>query len=107
LKTLHLFYTGIRDIPAEVLSQAPHDDCLERVRAHLRDLEAGEERLPDVKLLVLGNGRIGKTQICRRLRDEAFEPNADSTHGIRVTSARLSMEPPVARLVVRQSSIDR
>jgi internalin A len=97
LKELRLFNTRIRGIPPEVLSQHEFDNCLERVRAHLRDLEAGEERLPDVKVLVLGNGRIGKTQICRRLRDEPFEPNADSTHGIRVTSARLSMERPATK----------
>ena len=84
-----------------MLSKTPFDNCLERVRAHIRDLEAGEEFVPDVKVLILGNGRIGKTQICRRLRGEAFEGNAESTHGIRVNSARLPMAPPdsdVARL---------
>ena len=62
----------------------------------MRDLEVGEERLPDVKVLVLGNGRIGKTQICRRLRGEAFDPSVDSTHGILVTSAMLPMPPQAA-----------
>ena len=36
----------------------------------------------DAKLMVLGNGRVGKTQLCRRLFDEPFEEAADSTHGI-------------------------
>ena len=62
----------------------------------MRDLEVGEERLPDVKVLVLGNGRIGKTQICRRLRGEAFDPSVESTHGILVTSAMLPMPPQAA-----------
>ena len=29
--------------------------------------------MPDVKLMVLGNGRVGKTQICRRLRGEDYD----------------------------------
>jgi internalin A len=91
LKALYLHDTRITDIPAEVLSPDAHTSCLESVRAHLRDLEGGAETLPDVKVLVLGNGRIGKTQICRRLRSEEFEPNADSTHGIRVTSAEFTV----------------
>ncbi|MGO9597697.1 MAG: leucine-rich repeat domain-containing protein [Isosphaeraceae bacterium] len=93
LVQLFLFNTHITDIPAEVLSPHASANCLERLRAHLRDLEVGEERLPDVKVLVLGNGRIGKTQICRRLRGEAFDPSVDSTHGILVTSAPLPMPP--------------
>ena len=91
LKDLCLCETRITDIPAEVLSPDEYTDCLESLRAHLRDLEEGEERLPDVKALVLGNGRIGKTQICRRLRGEDFQPDADSTHGITVKKAMLPM----------------
>ena len=56
LNNLVLFNTRITDIPAEVLSPDDYTDCLESLRAHLRDLEVGEERLPDVKVLVLGNG---------------------------------------------------
>ncbi len=97
LEDLNLYGTRITEIPAEVLSRHHGDNCLERLRAHLRDLEAGGERLPDVKVLVLGNGRIGKTQICRRLRGEAFEENADSTHGIVVTSAMLPMSQSVRK----------
>ena len=91
LESLYLFGTRITEIPAEVLSSDPFTNCLESLRAHLRDLKKGEERLPDVKVLVLGNGRIGKTQICRRLRGEDFQPDADSTHGITVTAAPLTM----------------
>ena len=96
LNNLILFNTRITDIPAEVLSPDNSTDCLKSLRAHLRDLEVGEERLPDVKVLVLGNGWIGKTQICRRLRGEAFDPSVDSTHGILVTSAKLPMPPQAA-----------
>jgi internalin A len=94
LQRLCLHDTPIADIPTEVRSESPGDDCLDRIRAHLRDLEAGSERLPDAKALVLGNGRIGKTQICRRLRGELFDANVLSTHGILVTSVPLAMPAP-------------
>jgi len=74
-------------LPAEVLSGHDYDSCLEKLRSHFLDLGSGSEPLPDIKIMVLGNGRIGKTQICRRLRGEEFEENADSTHGVTVTSA--------------------
>jgi internalin A len=91
LQKLVIYKTCITDIPAEVLSKSHDDNCLQSLRAHLLDLEAGEERLSDVKILVLGNGRIGKTQICRQLRGEEFEEDADSTHGIVVTTASLPL----------------
>ncbi|GAB6039572.1 COR domain-containing protein [Endothiovibrio diazotrophicus] len=83
---------ALTEIPAEVLSQHQYDNCLPRVRAHLADLESGAEPQRDQKVIVLGNGRIGKTQFCRRLRGEGFEEEADSTHGITVTSVELSFE---------------
>ena len=44
----------------------------------------------DVKLMILGNGRVGKTQICRRLRGESFDEAVPSTHGIQVSSLPLA-----------------
>ena len=85
LKTLHLSGTRIPGIPDEVLGT----DCLDRLRAHLQDLGEDPEPIRDVKLLILGNGRSGKTQLARRLKGDAFDPNWDSTHGIRVTTATL------------------
>ncbi|NJO13505.1 MAG: hypothetical protein HC872_08630 [Gammaproteobacteria bacterium] len=42
-----------------------------------------------MKLFILGNGGVGKTQICRRLRGEAFDPSVPSTHGIQQFQVRL------------------
>ncbi len=82
---------SLGEIPAEALSQTGEDNCLPRLRAHLADLGADAQPLRDVKVIVLGNGRVGKTQICRRLRDEPFETDAKSTHGISVTSLELML----------------
>ena len=90
--TLILSGTKIPGIPGEVLSQNYSVDCRESLLAHVNDLEAGAERVSDVKVIVIGNGRIGKTQICNRLRGEPFEEQADSTHGITVTQTKLPMD---------------
>lgn len=37
-----------------------------------------------VKVMILGNGRIGKTQLSRRLRGERYDDTISSTHGIDV-----------------------
>ncbi|POZ52408.1 leucine-rich repeat domain-containing protein [Methylovulum psychrotolerans] len=89
LQWLYLYQTELPNIPAEALSQSSYSDCLPSLRAHLNDLEAGSEAIPDVKLMILGNGRVGKTQICRRLRGEAYDSTISSTHGIRLATADL------------------
>src|SRR6516162_8341308 len=78
LRYLCLFETQMPGIPTEVLSQNNYMSCLESLRAHLSDLRAGAAAVPDVKLMVLGNGRVGKTQICRRLRGESYDPRVPS-----------------------------
>ena len=40
--------------------------------------------------MVLGNGRVGKTQLCRNLAGEKFEPESQSTHGVTVETVELS-----------------
>ncbi len=37
----------------------------------------------EAKLILIGNGRVGKTSIADTLQGKAFNPNQDSTHGVR------------------------
>ena len=89
LESVYLHETKIPGIPAEVMSKDWNVNCLASLRAHLTDLNAGASELHDVKLMVLGNGRVGKTQICRRLRGENYDVEVSSTHGISVSTAPL------------------
>ena len=96
LQELYLYNVEIPGIPtAGVLSQEPHDNCLDRLRAHWADLAAGEEAVPTVKLLLLGNGRVGKTQIARKLAGLPFESESVSTHGIRIGRVDLDGESQI------------
>ena len=47
-------------------------------------LTQGYESPSAVKVMLLGNGRIGKTQLARRLRGEEYDETISSTHGIEV-----------------------
>jgi internalin A len=82
---------SVEQVPSEVLSNYDRDNCLPRLRSYLTDLEAGESAETDVKLILLGNGRVGKTQLCRRLRDEDFEADSKSTHGVQLSRQPLRL----------------
>ncbi|MCA1972338.1 MAG: TIR domain-containing protein, partial [Caenispirillum sp.] len=84
---LVLYNATVQGLPAEVLSSNNGENCLPAIRAHFADLAAGAAPLPDAKVIVLGNGGVGKTQLCRRLRGEPFQDHWDSTHGIRISTA--------------------
>jgi internalin A len=79
----------LRSAPAELGSSSYEDNALLRIRAWQQDLEVGEAASSTLKLFILGNGTVGKTQICRRLRGETFDPSVPSTHGIQQFSVRL------------------
>ena len=65
------------------------ENCLTNLRAHFLDQQGGVEPVVEVKLMVLGNGRVGKTQFCRRLAGLEFQPDSISTHGVAIVPARL------------------
>ena len=71
-------------VPREVLSHALSDNCLPRLRAYFSELDLGVEAESEVKVILLGNGRVGKTQLCRRLRGEPFDEKVESTHGVKI-----------------------
>jgi internalin A len=87
-----LYEVTLPGVPVEILSNSYSDNCLDRLRAHLSDLTGDDVAVGDVKLMILGNGRVGKTQICRRLRGESFDEAVPSTHGIQVSSLPLAQQ---------------
>ena len=89
IRQLRFHQTRIADVPVEVLSARVDENCLPKLRAHFLDERDGVEPVVEVKLMVLGNGRVGKTQFCRRLAELPFQPDSDSTHGVAIIPARL------------------
>jgi internalin A len=89
LAFLYLFGVRIPGVPANLLSSLPDENCLPALRAYFLDSGPDDPRVEDVKLMVLGNGRVGKTQLCRNLMGEPFEPKSDSTHGVTIATVPL------------------
>ena len=85
-----LYANRLGGAPVEIGSENDYsDNCLPRIKAWHRDLADGVASNADLKLFVLGNGRVGKTQICRRLKGEGFDASIPSTHGISLGQTRL------------------
>ncbi len=84
LKHLYLHDNPIQNIPKEIFNKS-HDNVLLPVRNYLQDLAHGASANNDIKLLLLGNGDVGKPQIAKRLAEQekfVFNTQHDSTHGI-------------------------
>lgn len=86
-----LYADGARGVPAEVLSQ-DYDNCLPRLRAYFAELDIAAEPENEIKVILLGNGGVGKTQLCRRLRGLHFDPSIPSTHGVEVWREELGLK---------------
>jgi internalin A len=79
-----LYADEAEGVPREVLSHDDVDNCLSRLRTHLSELDLGTEAENEVKVILLGNGRVGKTQLCRRFRDQPYDESIPSTHGVQI-----------------------
>ena len=55
---------------------------LHSLRDYFRGLERGRVKHDEVKLLMVGNGRVGNSG--NRLLDDTFDPSQPSTHGIQL-----------------------
>jgi internalin A len=88
LKELNLFGCKFDDLPSEICGEKED----ENVRAQYRDLKSGQRIDAEVKVLFLGNGGAGKTQLYRRLRDLPFDPSVPSTHGVQLGQTTVELE---------------
>lgn len=74
--------------PPEIVNQGT-----KAVLSYLRDQQSDGERQWLSKLLVVGEGGVGKTSLLRALRGESFEAQQSSTHGIEIRM--LDLKHPV------------
>jgi internalin A len=86
--------------PPELGSQYSGENVLPGIRAWQQDLLDGEAPNTSLKVFLLGNGRVGKTQIRRRLFGRSFDPSVSSTHGIELE------ELPLAPATADRPAID-
>jgi internalin A len=85
----------------------PYPDLVERgtpaVLAYLRSLADGQPQY-EAKLMLVGEGEVGKSTLIRRLRGEGFAESLDTTHGIEL--GRLDLPHPNLDEEIRLNSWD-
>jgi internalin A len=87
LRHLEVDGTQLISPPPEILQQGT-----DAILAFLQNLQtAGSERF-EAKILLLGQGGVGKSSILRSLRGQHFQSNEDTTRGVDV--ARLELPHP-------------
>lgn len=108
LKNIHLQETAITELPTEIgnLTQLEHlqldDNPLLRtpppeiiakgtkeILDFLKELAKGSVERFETKLILIGEGRAGKSSLLRALQGKDFNSTLDSTHGIEVDKFEL------------------
>lgn len=81
---LRLVLSGnpIQDLPYEIVED--HRNCLQHARHWFADLEQGKAYNHEVKLILIGNGRVGKSSLLERLTKGKYTPGRKSTHAIQL-----------------------
>lgn len=84
LEYLRIHGCALTDIPREYCEHGEYGSVAREVHAYVRGLrEQGSAVLNECKLIVLGNGRAGKTSAIKALQGDPFDPKEQSTHAIR------------------------
>ena len=84
LTKLNLYGNPIGDVPYEIINTGYlfFSNCLKGARDYFSALEKGSVPNVEAKLILLGNGRVGKTSLVRAMLDRAFCENVESTDQI-------------------------
>lgn len=81
----------VENIPPEIIND--QNGSMSGIRSFLSDeLNSGSEKNNEVKILIFGNGNVGKSQIAHRLSDFPFNPEYNSTQKIDLFLTSLSTE---------------
>jgi len=87
------------NLPFEVYGKKDEENVIEKVRSHqevvLADKKAGLSPVydHDVKVILLGNGRCGKTSLAKALKGDEYDANESSTHGVQLWSVPIAFAP--------------
>jgi internalin A len=100
LEHLSLYGCALRDLPNELLGAYFFENVIDEVRAHYADLERDGVDELELKVCILGNGGVGKTQMCRRLAlpPQPFDPLVRTTHGIELGHTEVMIDGRSVRL---------
>lgn len=84
MQALYVHGNLLRSLPKELINSEEQASSWEAIKAYLLNLEKGAIKNDRVKIILVGNGRVGKTSLFRRLKNQPFNPEEKYTHGIQV-----------------------
>lgn len=84
LRSLYLFNNPIVDFPKELLGFHNFHDCLDDAHSWFSDLDKGRVENHELKLILIGNGRVGKSSIVDGIMGKEYNPQKDPTHAIHI-----------------------
>jgi internalin A len=91
LISLCLYQCRFDDLKAHFCGESRDDNVLADVRAHYFEGDLhGWQRDDELKVFILGNGGVGKTQLCRRLRGFRYRPQP-TTPGVQLKHINISI----------------
>lgn len=93
LNELRLYDNPAFGVPSVILGGDDSDNCLENLRNYWQDLFKGSEKQQQLKVQLVGNGRVGKTTLAdalehKRAPSEPFK----STHGILIKEIQQALD---------------
>ncbi len=91
----HLEQIDLNDNPLNPELAAAYEQGLDAVMAYLRaKAEGGEIVLNEAKLILVGEGGVGKTSLLSALRGDQWIENRESTEGVDVDIRSLTVQTP-------------
>ena len=104
LKYLNIRGNPIQNIPSEIFDL--DKNVVDEVRTYLGSLTGTREYLHQAKMILIGNGEVGKTSIRLKLRDSnaTLPDQADRTQGLDIETLVIEGVPP--ELTGIESNID-
>lgn len=84
LETLYLHGNAWQGNLASVVPEGESANAFVPVRDYLRELQKGHIANDRVKVIIVGNGRVGKTSMFRRLKGLPFRKDEKFTHGVQL-----------------------
>jgi|GEM_PF-903788 len=88
LGILQLDNNPIEEIPPEIYDNRNISNW-KKVKKYLEDSEQGKSKINDYKVILIGNGSVGKTQIANRLSKRSFNKEHNSTHAIALLKSKI------------------
>jgi GTPase SAR1 family protein len=107
LETLYLGGNSLINIPKELFDKERHNS-IEDVKTYLRSLEGEIDYLHEAKLILIGNGEVGKTSIRFRLIDKTkpLPKKEERTQGIDIDIETYTIHSLPTSITKQEKEID-